>query len=253
MRSHDGVVVLKISWFTYSCAGGDITMMNLFKGWLKIYLFYGVVFFLLGLFGCLASDQVRLTAWSTRQMAEISQVWPLLTFPGTRVQTVPAFTSRSGKIILQVYQPNETGLPFESLLKQLQSKLQRHFRQVIIMSVGDIHSLDLESTMQSMPAFFIGFERTPNLQQGSSAMRSTLYFGMPDSASYLVVGKLIQVMNGRLPAFYFNKQVYGHNAINELCWDTSDNTENFDNEVFTTFIKIIDDDIIQVMSKPNLE
>lgn len=228
-------------------------MINLFKGWLKIYLFYGAIFFLLGLFGYLASDQIKLANWSARQIQKINKVWSLITFRDDKDQTVPASTNQSGKIVLQVYQTEDMDSRYKELLQQLQSELQRRFRQVIIMPVVDLNTQDLELVNPNTSLILIGYKQAPNLQRGGLAMRNSLYFGMPEPAVHLFAGKLIQTMTGKLPAFHFTKQVYGYSAIYELNWDTSGDTENFDNEIFSTFMKVMDQEVIQALSKQTLK
>jgi hypothetical protein len=228
-------------------------MANPFKGWLKIYLFYGAAFFLLGLLGYLASDQITLTSWSTRQIQKISQVWSFITYREDNAQTVPAFTSQPAKIVLQVYRAQVLNGKFEELLVKLRGELQKRFKQVVIIPVVDLNIHNSEIVNPNATLMLIGYKQVFNPQQAGSVTQSSLYFSMPEPASYMLCGKFIQAMTGIVPTFNFNKQDYGRNAIYELSWDTTGNTQNLDQEVFSTFIQAMDKNVIQALKWSNLK
>jgi hypothetical protein len=235
-------------------------MMKLFKGWFKIYLFYGVVFFLLGLLGSLASDQDRLTAWFDRQKEKVALAWSQYITPENGGPFVPAFANHSGKVIIQIYQagepPQSNSMAFESMLQDLQNQLREHFQQVMMMPVEDFHTLSLESSSVSTSLILIGFKRSPEISKSVSVIRNQFYFGMSDSVSSLLAGKLTQTLGGQLPVYSLNKRIDMQNTIYELDWDEDSSTKesaSLDNEVFLRFMKIMNQDIIPLMGKTKLE
>jgi hypothetical protein len=228
-------------------------MVNLLKGWLKIYLFYGAIFFLLGLFGLLASDEVRLTVWSARQIQRISRIWSADTFQVNEDQIVPAFTSQFDSIMLQVYRPKDTNIQFDELLQQLQIKLRGHFRRVIALPVADLNKLDLESGNPPTPWVLVGFTQTKNPGIGSEILCNNLYFGIPDQASPLFTGKLLQTLTAKLPVVTFNKPRTEQTGIFKLSWNTTDNSEQVNSEVFAAFIKILTEDSWQMIANKTLD
>jgi hypothetical protein len=229
-------------------------MMNLWKRWTKIYLFYGVAFFLLGLFGCLASDQVKLTAWSARQMQNINHLWSLFTLSGQEEPLVPAYGSQSDKIIVQVYLANPNRLLFETLLQQLRSKLQQYFQQVIITPVDDLHSLMMMEPIEpTAPSILIGYKYSPNSHQDGSDMQNSLYFSMPDPASDLFASKFLQAMSAKLPAYRFSKQLSSNRMIYQFDWNGSGEGDNLSNEIISTFIRAMDPDVIKLLNRLKLE
>ncbi len=232
-------------------------MVKSLKGWLKIYLFYGVVFFLLGLFGSLASDQVRLQAWSNRQKEKLVGVWSQIVQSGNDEPIVPAFTNHSGKVILQVYEPDnqQTVTPFKSLIQELQRQLKTHFQQVLIMPVENFNTNSWESNSSDFP-ILIGFKKTHEISQKGVIIRNRFFFGMPEPDSALLAGKLTEVLAHRLTSFYLRKGTDVQNTIYELEWDeknSDDDRNHQESETFSAFMQIMNQDIIPAMGRPNLK
>jgi hypothetical protein len=226
-------------------------MVDLFKGWQKIYLLYGVLFFLLGLFGYLASDEVRLAAWSARQIQSISRIWSLNLLHEDEGQAIPAFTSRFGEVVLQVYRGKDTNRQFENLLQQLQSNLQKNFQRVITIPVAELNSVEFDN--QSTPIVLVGFNQTSISKPEDTALRNNLYFGMPDQASYLLAGKLIQMISAQLPEFTFSKQVVGQITVFNLSWDSSSDSQLVNSKVFSAFLKIIAQDALKMIANKSMD
>ncbi len=231
-------------------------MVNHLKGWIKIYLFYGVVFFLLGLFGSLASDQTRIQAWSTLQKKNLVRIWSDITQTNESEPTVPAFTNHSGKIILQVYEPDnlQNATPFKSFVQELQNQLKNHFLQVTMILVESLNTGSWELSGLSGSSILIGFKKMPETSEKNVGIRNHFFFGMPETDSSLLAGKLTQALASRLSTFFLRKETGVQNTLYELMWDEKKgNQNNRESEVFSTFMQIMNEDIIPTMGKANLE
>lgn len=231
-------------------------MVNHLKGWIKIYLFYGVVFFLLGLFGSLASDQTRIQAWSTRQKENLVRIWADITQTNESEPALPAFTNHSGKIILQVYEPDNLGnaTPFKSFVQELQGQLKNHFPQVMLIWVESLDTGTWELSGLNGSSILIGFKKTPEISEKKGGIRNQFFFSMPENDSSLLAGKLTQALAGRLSTFFLRKETGVRNTLYEFMWDEKQgNQNNRESEVFSTFMQIMNEDIIPTMGKPNFE
>ncbi len=231
-------------------------MVNHLKGWIKIYLFYGVVFFLLGLFGSLASDQTRIQAWSTLQKKNLVRIWSDITQTNESEPTVPAFTNHSGKIILQVYEPDnlQNATPFKFFVQELQNQLKNHFPQVTMILVESLNTGSWELSGLSGSFILIGFKKTLETSEKNVGIRNQFFFGMPETDSSLLAGKLTQALAVRLSTFFLRKETGVQNTLYELMWDEKKgNQNNLESEVFSTFMQIMNEDIIPNMDKANLE
>ncbi len=231
-------------------------MVNPLKGWIKLYLFYGVVFFLLGLFGSLASDQTRIQAWYTLQKKNLVRIWSDIAQMNENGPTVPAFTNHSGKIILQVYEPDnlENATPFKSFVQELQGQLKNHFPQVMLIEVESLDPGSWELAGLNGSSILIGFKKMPEISGKNGGIRNRFFFGMPETNSSLLAGKLTQALAGRLSTFSLKKETGVKNTLYEFMWDEKQgNQNNRESEVFSTFMQIINEDIIPTLGKVNLE
>jgi hypothetical protein len=230
-------------------------MVKNFKGWLKIYLFYGVVFFLLGLFGSLASDLSGFQAWSNHQKESLVRVWSYIV---QSESAVPAFTSQSGKIILQVYDPenSQTMTPFKTFAQDLYNQLKNHFQQVLIMPVENMNTNSWESANLYSSSILIGFKKTQEISKKGLIMKNQFFFSLPEADSSLIAGKLIQELANPLITFYLRKGTSSQNTIYELAWEqknSNDQGSSQEDEVFSAFMRIMNQGIIPTVGSPNLQ
>ncbi|HBE77336.1 MAG TPA: hypothetical protein DDW65_06080 [Firmicutes bacterium] len=229
-------------------------MLSSLKGWLKIYLFYGLIFFLLGLFGSLASDQVKLANWSALQFQNLKRVWTFLTVGENDEPAIPAFTSSSGRFILQVYRDQEPNRQFDTMLQKLQIKLQSRFPQIISIPVVNLNTPVPELDSGKVPGILIGFKQSSDLPKADKAdlvIHNSLYWGIPDQTSSVRAGKLFQMISGKLCDFDFTKQTWRHGAVYELDW-VSSGSQNQNADILTAFMTFITEEVIQRISNQNL-
>jgi hypothetical protein len=228
-------------------------MLNSLKGWIKIYLFYGVIFFLLGLFGSLASDQVGLANWSALQFQNFKQVWAFLTVGENDEPAIPAFTSKSDRLVLQVYSDKEPNRQFDTMLQKLQIKLQSRFLQIIRIPVVNLNTPVPELDSGKVPSILIGFRQSSDLSPGDSEIHNSLYWGIADENSNVLAGKLVQKISDKLSDFDFTKQLWRqHSAVYELDWVQSD-IQNQTADILSAFMSFIAEDVIQKIINQNLD
>lgn len=224
-------------------------MVKLLKGWLKIYLFYGVIFFLLGFLGNLATDGARIADLSARKIKKFGYFLTKNFWHPKADQEIPVFSGQGNEVVLFVYSGNERNNSTNYRIKQVQNKLQSDFRRVLLRPVSDRHELKLrigELSTQRVPWILVGLPTGLNSTAFSgSHFSSQFFFSLPDPSLDLVSTKIFQNMLLKFPTIGIHKYSLGPVNVIEFAWQGTAEVNSPDDEIFGIFLENIDPELLK--------
>ncbi|MGE5583859.1 MAG: hypothetical protein ACM3X9_15185 [Bacillota bacterium] len=191
-------------------------MLTLKKSWLKIYLFYGVIFFLIGFCASLTSEETGVTFWLKKQNAQIRQFW----LPPVAKEDAAVFSGQSPEIVLLDYSNALAPGKTTSFCRQLQGDLEKIFQKITIVPVSDLQQMDKlvgVMTPGEKPWIMVGIiEGNP---------WSKCFFSLPGPALSLSTDRIWSALFPKLPVLKMGKYSLKNATVIELNWPGAPSTD----------------------------
>lgn len=237
---------------------GGVEMNFYFKKWSKIYLFYGVIFFLLGLFGYLASNEDSLVYWSSKQLAKLNNVLTILKKPWwDNNEEVPVLANKVSKVLLFYNSNSNSNEAVNYFVNQIQKKWNTNYQKVTILPVTDLRDLDenlSELIYQRTTWVFVGFNKNkiPVPIGDTSCFQFKLLFSIPEQALDLSLLKLMKEMSEKLPSFTISKRLLEHCIVFEFGWNENIESQNLSYDILNTLAEILNEYYLRNNQAENL-
>jgi hypothetical protein len=218
------------------------------REWLKIYFFYGIIFFCVGLVGYLLNnDAVGLNSslgYFRRILTEMPVVKELDRWRTGR--EIPVFNDLSGSVVFLIYPDQNTGADGDSgeLFRMRKAELESHFKKVIAVPVTEAREWDqqlVNLVTGSGEQILIGVKTTviPGKSAKAFRVQNHLFLNIPDRLWPIFFQQAILSLTSQLPAITIHQHLQADCRFFEFIYEKSAEP-GADEKVFSSLIAILE-------------
>ncbi len=217
--------------------------------WVKIYLFYGVIFFLLGLTGYLAKHEGKIESWSVANYRKLNDYISGLFQVDRHPEETTVMADRQQQIIFLIYSNGRNTNLNKFIQNKIQATLAKKFRSIIPITVDNLINLELvyeDFKLQETPWILTGYNRIRSGSNNSREFKNQLYVSCPEESLRTISAQIFLTYIEILPNLIIQKQLGNKLRVIEFSWVDNNETDCPDQELLNSLLEILYKEIPKV-------